>query len=85
MMAREAADGTWYIGGMTNSNARKKTISLDFLPEGEYLATIYADGPNSDTNANEFTVLKHIVTRDSTLDITLHSEGGCLIILKEKK
>jgi len=85
MMAREAADGTWYIGGMTNSNARKKTISLDFLPEGEYLATIYADGPNSDTNANEFTVLKHIVTRDSTLEITLHSEGGCLIILKEKK
>lgn len=85
MMAREAAEGTWYIGGMTNSNARKKTISLDFLPEGEYLATIYADGPNSDTNANEFTVLKHIVTRDSTLDITLHSEGGCLIILKEKK
>ena len=85
MMAREAEDGTWFIGGMTNSDARKKTISLAFLPEGEYLATEYADGPESDTDANEFTVREQLVTRESSLDIDMHSEGGCLIIIKEKK
>lgn len=85
MMAREAAEGTWYIGGMTNSNARNIIIPLDFLPEGEYLAVEYADGQNSDSDANEFTVKEHIVTRESSLNLDMHSEGGCLIILKEKK
>jgi len=38
----------WYIGGITDENARDITVKLDFLKPGvKYEATIYADAPDA--------------------------------------
>ena len=38
----------WYIGGITDENAREVTVKLDFLKPGvKYEAIIYADGPDA--------------------------------------
>ena len=38
----------WYIGGITDENARDVTVKLDFLKPGvKYEATIYADAPDA--------------------------------------
>ena len=38
----------WYVGGITDENAREITVKLDFLKPGvKYEATIYADAPDA--------------------------------------
>ena len=38
----------WYVGGITDENARDVMVKLDFLKPGvKYEATIYADGPDA--------------------------------------
>ena len=48
VMARQAADGTWLVGAATNEDARELDIKLDFLPAGDFTATIIQDGPDAD-------------------------------------
>jgi alpha-glucosidase len=39
----------WYVGAITNGEARKLTLPLSFLPPGRrYRAEIYRDGDNAD-------------------------------------
>ena len=43
----------WFIGAITNENARTTTLNLDFLPKGaRYTATVYADAPDADWQTN---------------------------------
>ena len=38
----------WYVGGITDENAREVEVKLDFLQSGvKYEATIYADAPDA--------------------------------------
>jgi alpha-glucosidase len=41
-------DGAWYVGSMTNWDARDIKLPLDFLGEGSYRAQIFADGADAD-------------------------------------
>jgi alpha-glucosidase len=59
-MARRKGSA-WYLGSITNSEPRTIEISLDFLEDGEYTATIYRDGSDSDSYPN------HIVTENRTV------------------
>jgi alpha-glucosidase len=34
----------WYVGAMNNEQAREVRVSLDFLGQGKYRSTLYADG-----------------------------------------
>ncbi|MCK0206065.1 glycoside hydrolase family 97 C-terminal domain-containing protein [Ornithobacterium rhinotracheale] len=39
----------WFVGGITDENARDYTVNLSFLDKGKkYEATIYEDGKNAD-------------------------------------
>ena len=40
----------WYIGSMTNSEARTVDIKLDFLDNNKYQMDIYQDAPDPDSN-----------------------------------
>ena len=42
-VARRKAD-TWFVGVMTNWDARTLTLDFSFLPSGNYTATIFKDG-----------------------------------------
>lgn len=42
----------WYVGSVSNHDAREITVSFDFLPYGNYEAEIYSDDPDCVNNPN---------------------------------
>lgn len=76
----------WYIGGITNENAREATIDFSFLPAGKkYVATIYADGKDADwkSNLRSYVISTKKVTNKTKLKQRLASSGGVAISIKE--
>ena len=71
----------WYIGTITNNEARKIKLDLDFLPMGKYRAEIYSDAPDANENANNLTKQTTTVDRNTILDLDLAPGGGNIIIL----
>ena len=80
----EKGTGNWFIGSITDENARDLQIKLDFLEPGTtYEAAIYADGPNAhwDKNPTDIKIEKKEVNSNSTLNLHLAPGGGCAISL----
>ena len=75
-IARQALNGDWYIGAMTDWSSRQLEISLDFLPEGQYQALIYQDGPNAGRFAEDFQQARREVSSGEKLVIPLAPGGG---------
>jgi len=75
----------WYIGTITNNDAREINVALKFLTPGKYEAEIYSDAPDANENANHLTKQKKIVDKNTNLKLTLAPGGGNLIILKSIK
>ena len=72
----------WYIGSVTDENARTVTAKLDFLDEGRrYTAQIYRDGEGADWKAKPHAIAIETreVTRDDTLTLPLAAGGGAAI------
>ena len=66
----------WYIGSITNWDARAVKVPLDFLGEGKYVAEIYADAPDSAEEATHSTFATQAVDRSTVLDVRMASGGG---------
>ncbi len=81
-IARRKAD-TWYVGAMTNWNARNLTLDFSFLPRGVYQAEVFKDGINADREASDYK--REVIKVDSgdRLEIHLSSGGGWAGILKK--
>lgn len=88
-IARKAkGKNEWYIGGVTDENAREAVIDLSFLPTGKkYEVTIYADGKNADwqTNPQSYVISKKVVSNKTKLKQKLARSGGVAISIKEKE
>ncbi|MCQ2141369.1 MAG: glycoside hydrolase family 97 protein [Bacteroidales bacterium] len=70
---------TWFLGGVTDEQARSFTVALDFLTPGKtYEATIYADATdaNYETNTQAYTIEKRMVTSADSLDVFMAPGGG---------
>ena len=81
----------WYVGGITDENAREVTVKLDFLKPGvKYEATIYADADNASGlpgegyNPQAYTITKKTVTNKSTLKLRMAPCGGFAVSLRSK-
>jgi alpha-glucosidase len=89
IVARKARGGAdWFIGAITDEQARTFDIPLSFLPKDRrYEAEIYADGPNANwvTNPLPVTISKKPVTAASTLRIVMAAGGGQAIRLRALK
>lgn len=75
-MARQAPNGDWYLGAMTDWKERDFELRLSFLGQGDYEMQIWKDGINANHNAKDFKMEKTKVNRDATLHIKLASGGG---------
>jgi alpha-glucosidase len=75
-MARQAHNGDWYIGAMTDWTARDLQVDLSFLPEGEYKMTVWKDGVNADRNAKDFKMEIIDVSNKTELVLKLAKGGG---------
>ena len=79
-VARKAkGTGNWFVGGITDENARTANFTLDFLEPGkQYVATLYADGKDADykENPTSYQIKKGILTRKTKLSVTEARWGG---------
>ena len=76
----------WFVGGITDENAREAVIGFSFLPAGKkYVATIYADGKKADwrTNPKDYVITTRKVTSKTKLKQRLAPSGGVAISIKE--
>lgn len=72
-LARRRGD-VWYVGSMTDWNARDIDIDLSFLGEGEWVMEIFRDGVNADRAAKDF---KHeVVNVPADRHVTVHMAPG---------
>jgi len=74
-IARRHGD-RWFLGSMTNSDARKLKVPLEFLGKGQYRMHFFADTPES-ADAPESVVEEiRILSATDTLNLTLAPAGG---------
>jgi len=71
----------WYIGAITNWDAKEFTIKLDFLEEGEYHMEFIEDGINADTRAIDYKKKSQTVRKGDLLPVRLAPGGGWVAIL----
>ena len=72
----------WFVGAITNNDAREQEISLDFLPQGKsYIAEIYTDGDKSVKTRTRVRCQWYLVNAQSVLRFSLRASGGAAIRL----
>ncbi|HLP64583.1 glycoside hydrolase family 97 protein [Flavobacterium sp.] len=72
----------WFLGAITDENARKSKISLDFLTPGKkYKAIIYQDSKTADWKENpiSYEIKTQIVTSKDFIQLNLAKGGGTAI------
>jgi len=81
----------WYVGGVTDENAREVSVKLDFLKPGvTYDAVIYTDAKDADGipgdsyNPQAYTITKQKVTSKSVLKVKMARCGGFAISLRSR-
>ena len=76
---------TWYVGSITDENARDLELPLSFLNTGKnYKATMYADGKDAhyDDNPTAYRITTEQVVSTDTLKLSLAPGGGQAIVIK---
>jgi alpha-glucosidase len=74
----------WYLGAMTNWDARDLELPLDFLGQGKFQARIFADGPDADNVPTHVVISSKDVRAGEKLTIHLAQGGGVAIIFKRR-
>ena len=83
---KEKGGENWFVGSITNENARTANVKLNFLDaDARYEATIYADGENAsyDKNPDSYTITKQQVVSTDELNIKCATSGGFAISLRK--
>ena len=76
----------WFVGSITNAEARILDLPLDFLDKGtSYKATIYEDGEGADYSTNPYPIKisEKEVTSNSILQLQLAPGGGTAIRIEK--
>jgi alpha-glucosidase len=71
----------WYLGSMTNWDARSLDLPLTFLGNGPYTAEIYQDAEDANQEPTHVSILKKKVNRSTHLKAQLASGGGYAVRL----
>lgn len=79
---KEKNKENWFIGAITDEQARTFTTPLDFLNNKQaYVATIYRDADNANwqSNPEAYVIEKFIVDYKTKFNLKLAAGGGCAI------
>ena len=90
----KAGEGRWFIGGVTNEEAREVSFPLDFLDSGKtYNATIYTDAPDASGvldnpdrpyNPQAYVITEREVSASDSLSVLMAPAGGFAVSLVAK-
>lgn len=83
LTARRSGD-TWYIGGLTNWDARDLDIDLSFLSGQNYNGILFRDGKNADRIGRDYKKETINLTGKKTLKVHLAPGGGFALKLERK-
>lgn len=81
LIARRKGE-TWYVAAMNDWTPSKLSCPLDFLGDGRYEATIFADGVNADKWAQDYSLSTRYLNSSDTLSISLAPGGGYAAVLR---
>ena len=79
---KEKGGERWFVGGVTNENARTMPVAFNFLDANrKYVATVYADAKDADyqNNPEAYTITKGIVTAKDAAKLFMARGGGFAI------
>ena len=79
---KERGKPTWFLGGITDEEARSMTVPLSFLEPGRrYRAEIYRDGDDADfrTNPRSIAIERRTVRSTDNLPVRLAAGGGVAV------
>lgn len=74
-IAREK-DNTWYVGSLTNWDARTLDLDLSFLGEGNYKAEVFKDGVNADRSGHDYKKEIIDIPANRKVKVPMASGGG---------
>jgi alpha-glucosidase len=75
VMARQSGDD-WFLGALTNEQAREIAVPLDFLGDGQWKVTVWQDGADAAQNAEDLATEELTVSAGDTLTLKLAPAGG---------
>jgi len=84
---RERGGDDWYLGAITDEQARSLQISLSFLERGRnYVAEIYRDAEDAhwEQHPYEYDIEQKFVKSESKLELRLAAGGGTAIRFRPK-
>ncbi len=79
---KERGGEDWYLGAITDENARRLSLPLSFLDDGKtYSAEIYRDGAKADYDKNPYDIVieKRDMTKADALALNLGRSGGAAV------
>lgn len=71
----------WFVGAITNEEARLLEIPLGFLGAGDWNAEIWTDGPDTASDATDLIKINTSVDSSGTIELNLASGGGAVVRL----
>jgi alpha-glucosidase len=83
-LARKKGD-TWYVGAMSNWNARDLMLDFSFLGDGAFQAVVFKDGINADRDATDYSKEVIRILQDKKLNIHLAPGGGWVARIEKLK
>jgi alpha-glucosidase len=76
------SENDWFIGAITNTEARKMVLSFDFIEANKkYIAHFYIDDETVQTRT-KVKLQKYIVTSEDMLTLSLKASGGAAVYLE---
>ncbi len=85
-IARRAKNkNEWFVGAITDENARSASVSLDFLASDEtFVAAVYSDAKDADwqNNPMAYEIKSYLVNNKTVLKLALAKGGGAAVSLK---
>ena len=85
VVRKEKNGERWFLGAVTDENARQTEIKLNFLsPNKKYQAIVYQDGTDADwkNNPKSYSIKTTQVTFKSKIKLNLAPGGGAAISFK---
>jgi alpha-glucosidase len=77
VIVRRSGD-RWFLGAITDRNARDIPVKLDFLGRGSWMLKLWKDAPDNDTVGEHLVVEQRVVTAADGLTLQMARAGGAV-------
>jgi alpha-glucosidase len=77
VLVRQSGD-EWFLGALTNSEARELSVQLDFLSPGRWKMRLWKDAADAQKNAEHLATEERSVRAGDAITLRLAPAGGCV-------